>query len=231
MDKTSIIYHQKEDELKEYGERYKLLEKELSELASTDKLEEAQKIIAEGRIKLAPLAEEYAVNRTAAFILKKVREEFLQKTKNELLSGASQYLQKITRREYNEIMPPAEVSGDFTVLKNNHLKEEVGVLSRGTIEQLYFSIRISRIREINPPLPVIIDDGFVNFDHYHLEEALQIILQLSKTNQVFILTCHPYLIDYIYKSSYKAQYWVLESGKFLKTEPLELLQHLTGGKE
>ncbi|MDO9537084.1 MAG: hypothetical protein Q7J68_02060 [Thermoplasmata archaeon] len=71
---------------------------------------------------------------------------------------------------------------------------DVNELSRGTAEQLYLSLRFGYIQEINKcavPLPIIIDDIFVNFDPERFSSACNIIREISKTNQILYFTCHP----------------------------------------
>ncbi|HEY8803729.1 MAG TPA: hypothetical protein VIM42_01230, partial [Clostridium sp.] len=101
-------------------------------------------------------------------------------------------------------------------------------LSRGTKEQLFLAVRISRIKEIKPSLPVILDDSFVNFDIAHTRNTVKALVQLSKSHQIFVLTCHATLVELIIALSSKAQYFKLNKGKFTKTLGEDLLEYLKG---
>lgn len=61
-------------------------------------------------------------------------------------------------------------------------------LSRGTIEQIYFAIRMAAAETLlTEPVPVIFDDAFVFYDDKRLESALKWLSRQEK--QVIILTC------------------------------------------
>src|SRR5690554_2690226 len=90
------------------------IRRELDELATDEALKKSSLLIDEGRKELAYLAEEYAINKAAAFILKKVRKTFIQQTRDKLLAGASKYFREITRGEYKAVLPPENIlEGDF----------------------------------------------------------------------------------------------------------------------
>lgn len=201
--------------------------KELEELATEETLKNAAIMLDDAHKQLSYLVDEYAVYKTAAFILKKLRETFVQQTKDKLLSGASKYFREITGGEYKAILPPENIiEGDFqAILRDGTIQDSTELLSRGTTEQLFLAIRLSRIREIHPPLPVIIDDSFVNFDDFHLVETLNLVNELANTNQVFLLTCHPNLIELCTEDK-PVQYWKLEKGRFSKSTREDLIRYL-----
>lgn len=211
------------------GEQLSLQEK-LEELATTKKLEEAQRKIDEARAEIKPLAEKYAVYRVATFILGQVRTRFMDRARDTLLDQASKVLKKMTGGEYVRILPPDNLlEADFQALLHDGRKQgTVNILSRGTREQLFLAIRVSRLREIEPPLPVIVDDSLVNFDRYHLDNTVEILLDLARTHQLFILTCHPHLVECIAgKKNRETQYWKLEEGNFTLSTGEELIKVLS----
>ncbi|MEJ6951804.1 ATP-binding protein [Natronospora cellulosivora (SeqCode)] len=220
------LFNTKED-LKNLNKREQNLKNNLLDLSSDEKLKKASIIIDESRQDLSLLAEKYAVNKTAEYILKKVRETFIEQTKNKLLSGASQYFKKITNGEYKAILPVENImKGDFqALLSDGNVQDSTGTLSRGTSEQLFLAVRINRIREIKPALPVIVDDSFVNFDNFHLAETVKILKELSKTHQIFVLTCHPHFIN-LFEDDHNTQYWQLDKGHFAQTSKNDLINYL-----
>ena len=235
VDRVEESYNAKRrelDELIEELEREKnrlvSIQRELDELATDEALKKSALLIDEGRKNLSILAEEYAVKKTAAFILKKVREIFIQQTRDKLLAGASKYFREITRGEYKAILPTENIlESDFqAILKDGTIQESIDLLSRGTLEQLFLAIRISRIKEIEPALPVIVDDSFVNFDSSHLMETLTLIRELANTHQIFLLTCHPHLVESC-QEDIPIQYWRLEKGRFSRTSKEELVDYLS----
>ncbi len=62
-------------------------------------------------------------------------------------------------------------------------------------------------------LPVLLDDSLTNFDPGHAERTLETIAELTDDTQVFVLTCHPSLLDRI-ESRGDADYWCLDDGHF-----------------
>ncbi|MCB2298676.1 AAA family ATPase [Clostridium tagluense] len=201
---------------------------EIGALNSDEKLLKYEQDIREARSQLRPLAEKYAIYNTAALFLEKIRERFLENTKDKLLKGASDILREITSGEYKDIMPMEDLmQGDFkTVLRDESIMESSKGLSRGTKEQLFLAVRISRIKEIKPSLPVILDDSFVNFDIAHTKNTVKALVKLSKTHQIFVLTCHATLVELINSQCIQAQYFKLDKGKFTKSTGRDLQEYL-----
>ena len=62
-------------------------------------------------------------------------------------------------------------------------------LSRGTIEQIYFSVRMAAAETLaEEPIPIILDDVFAFYDDKRLESVLKWLSRQKK--QVIIFTCH-----------------------------------------
>lgn len=227
LEKARFELQELRKHLDEANKSYQGLEFELKQLSTTNRIEQAQKKIREARNSLRPLAEQYAVYRAAAFILKRVREEMVEKAKNQSLGLASEIFKLITGGDYNRILPSDELTtADFKAVQaDNCTQRTVDILSRGTREQLFLSVRLSRIRELDP-LPVIIDDSLVNFDLHHLKHTARLLTELSGRNQVFVLTCHPELVGIIAEQSDRAQYWRLEKGRFSLSKQEDLMKYL-----
>ena len=68
-------------------------------------------------------------------------------------------------------------------------KIPVDRLSRGTVEQIYFAVRMAAADMLlEEPMPVILDDVFAFYDDKRLESALKWLS--SQKKQVIIFTCH-----------------------------------------
>lgn len=216
------------DELDRLKNERQTLKDEILALNSDEMLLQYEQLIRESRSQLRPLAEKYAVYSTAALFLEKIRERFLENTKDKLLKGASDILSEITSGEYKDIMPLEDLmQGDFkTVLRDDSIVNSSRELSRGTKEQLFLAVRISRIKEIVPSLPVILDDSFVNFDIAHTKNTVKALVELSKTHQIFVLTCHASLVDLINQQAEYCQYFKLDKGKFTKSTGVDLKKYL-----
>lgn len=214
------------DSLNEKLQRVKI---EMDSLKTSEKIQDAQKLIDDGRASLEPLALKYAVYSAAEYILTKVQKSFIDNAKDSLLSGASNILSKITSGEYKTILPGDNLlMSDFkTITIDNQEQNSYEALSRGTGEQIFLSVRFNRIKETEAKLPIILDDPFVNFDSVHTRNTLQVISELSSENQIFILTCHPEIVELSQETFEKAQYWRLEKGNFELTSSSNLISYLS----
>lgn len=204
----------------------------MDKLATEEKLIKAENKINKARKNLKPLAEKYAVNRIASYMLEKYWQKFLNEKKDKLLGKASEIMSKITSGEYSKIEPLESLTEpNFKVHeKEGKIFDEIDHLSRGTREQLYMAIRINRIMEIEPSLPVIIDDSLVNFDPGHLRNLFKIINNLKDNNQIFFLTCHPEQIKFLDEQIDNKSFYSLENGNFESVKKVELINRLEENK-
>lgn len=216
------------EQIEKLKETRQNLKYKLEILRASENIEIGEENINDGRKGLMPLAKRYASLRAAEYILKKLQSNFIEKTKDSLLKGASEYIYEITKGEYTDILSPEDLTSlEFkTILQDGSIQNTPEVLSRATKEQLFLAIRLSRIKEIHPTLPLMLDDSFVNFDEKHTMQVVKILLELSKTNQIFITTCHPQIVEYIGKEAAEVQYWKLEKGKFALTDKDSLVKYL-----
>ncbi|HHU82484.1 MAG TPA: AAA family ATPase [Firmicutes bacterium] len=212
----------------ELKEEERKLQAELETLATTERLEKAQQQIDQARAGMRPLAEKYAVYSAAAFFLAKMRENFLERARDTLLKEAGKIFTRLTAGRYQQVLPGDDLRKvDFkAVMDNGNLAETTAVLSRATQEQLFLAVRLSRIKEIQVPLPVILDDSLVNFDRRHLERSVELLKELAGTHQIFVLTCHPHLVEAVQAAISPGQYWRLEEGKFSPVEAGDLVKYL-----
>ncbi len=219
------------DELEDLTQEQQSLQNKKEELAADDQLARARQKVRRGRKQLKPLAKEFAVKRAASFMLDKVRNRFIERVQDELLAPASEMLARMTEGEYQQILPQEDLTKvDFKLQLANEEVDTVEELSRGTKEQLFLAVRLSRIKEVNPPLPVILDDSLVNFDDYHRAQVMNLLGELAQTHQVFVLTCHANLVNHLAdRVAAEVQYWKLDAGRVEPTTAEELVDHLSCG--
>lgn len=134
-------------------------------------------------------------------------ERFREENQPDVLKNASVYLQKITDKKYSHIMVE-EKDGEVSALlvKNNHLKKRIEAisskLSKGTLHQLYLSLRLSLIDHLDrdkEKLPICFDELLVNWDDSRLGNNLVLLKEICKKRQVFMFTCHDWLATKIEK--------------------------------
>lgn len=232
LKKEMLIYNEQLHEalrsLEQLKEELQLIKIEVSNLAASEKVEEAQRLIDEGRLGLKPLAVKYSVYHAAEHILQAVQQDFLDNAKHKLLKGAGDIFSKITSGQYKTVLPGDNLlQTEYKAIGADENTEEASILSRGTAEQLYLSVRLSRIKELKNKVPIVLDDPFVNFDELHVKNTLDILSELSRENQIFILTCHTELIKLISNIKNDIQYWKLIKGKFEPSSSKELYDYLS----
>jgi uncharacterized protein YhaN len=71
-------------------------------------------------------------------------------------------------------------------------------LSQGTKEQLYIAIRFALVQSFKDiyRLPLIIDDGAVNFDSVRTGAFVDLLRKMRQEHQILLFTCHPHIRDY-----------------------------------
>lgn len=215
--------------LERLKEKRQELKTDISNLRTSEKLQKAQKQIDEARGQMEDLALKYAYYAGAEYVLEKVQKNFIEKAKDSLLTGASSILDRMTEGEIKSILPSDNLlQSDFKIEnKDKEMYKSVDILSRGTVEQLFLSVRINRIKEMEPKLPIILDDAFVNFDSIHTKNTLSIVNELVKDHQIFILTCHRELLEIINNINNEVQYWKLEKGKLKLSDFKSLSDYLS----
>ncbi|WP_040210682.1 hypothetical protein [Clostridium polynesiense] len=96
----------------------------------------------------------------------------------------------ITHNKYNEIKVSEEYSLVLRDIEENTLFN-AEYLSSGTFEQIYLSLRIAMINLIfkDKRVPIILDDAFVQYDDERLNNALKVIVELSRHKQIILFSC------------------------------------------
>jgi len=112
----------------------------------------------------------------------------------QIVKMASQFYGKLTENRYTEIeLTPAtlrvrRMDGDW---------RSVSQLSRGTAEQLDLAVKLAFavVMAQQVAMPVVIDDGFVNFDAQRREAAYRLLASISADIQVILFTADTTIAD------------------------------------
>lgn len=121
--------------------------------------------------------------------------EMMEKTVNDMQKGVGgkirrrtgEIFSELTDGKYSNILVEADMSMCVQTIQKSI---ELHQLSRGTLEQVYFALRmaVSEILCAEEKMPVILDDVFVMYDEKRLEKTLKWLV--DHREQVIILTCH-----------------------------------------
>ncbi len=133
---------------------------------------------------------------TTEHLLHSIKDEYERERQPVVLQEASEYLLRMTEGQYRRVWTPL---GEDTLRvedrDGNNLPIEV--LSRGTREQLFLSLRmamISLFARQGKQLPIVLDDVLVNFDTRRAEAAAQAFVDFAAAgHQLLIFTCHEHI--------------------------------------
>ena len=122
----------------------------------------------------------------AKWILKQLEEKVPTRVPL-ILDEASRIFSRLTMGQYTKILL---TDTQAKVQQANGQWMEAFYLSKGALDQLYVAIRFAFIFQLakKMKIPVLIDDGFVNFDRERLSIMLELMEELSRVTQVFYFT-------------------------------------------
>ena len=122
----------------------------------------------------------------AKWILKQLEEKVPTRVPL-ILDEASRIFSRLTMGQYTKVLL---TDTQAKVQQANGQWMEAFYLSKGALDQLYVAIRFAFIFQLakKMKIPVLIDDGFVNFDRERLSIMLELMEELSRVTQVFYFT-------------------------------------------
>ncbi len=176
------------------------LANQLEQMAKSDAAQRCGQRLHAQRGQLSEFAEQWVVNRLAQELLSRCIDRFTQDHEPALLGLTHQFLSKLTGGRYVAVDRAAGSDGSFCVRSANDEAIEPSRLSTGTREQLYLAIRmafITHYTEHHEPLPVLMDDCFVNFDDARTRLALQTLVSWKDSVQTILLSCHGRVVQQI----------------------------------
>ena len=167
-----------------------------------NKIEYEESHISEQIEKITTLKEEYAELQEQQEELeeknkclqatKQLLEKAYEKMKNTITPKFTQNLsnmvQKISNGKYQKVSIHEE-KGLIVELENGEYIP-ASLLSIGTIDQLYLSLRLSMLEEISEEkMPIILDEAFAYFDDERLKNSLLFLQEKAKEHQIILFTC------------------------------------------
>jgi len=136
--------------------------------------------------------EHAVVNR----VLERIRTDYEAHRQPETLEEASRYMAKLTGGEYRRVWTP--LANDVLLVENAAGESlSVDVLSRGTREQLFLSVRLALVANFarrGVRLPMVLDDVLVNFDVVRAQRAAEVLCEFAAGgHQLLVFTCHEHI--------------------------------------
>jgi hypothetical protein len=132
----------------------------------------------------------------ACKILDHIRSTYESQRQPETLQEASGYLQRLTQGRYQRVWTPL---GENTLRVDDAEGRSlpVEILSRGTREQLFLSLRMALAAGYarrGAALPLVLDDVLVNFDADRASAAAAVLRDFAAAgHQLLVFTCHQHI--------------------------------------
>ena len=121
-------------------------------------------------------------------LLEKAYEQMKKSVTPKFTQNLSNLIQKITDGKYRKVSIHEE-KGLIVELENGEYKS-ANLLSVGTIDQLYLSLRLAMLDEISQEkMPIILDEAFAYFDDERLKNSLLFLMEQAKEHQIILFTC------------------------------------------
>jgi len=141
-------------------------------------------------------AEEWARLSVAKSLLAKMMERLRETRFPQVLKKAESYMNYLTDGAYRSLHLMED--GQFYVKRRDGMLFSANELSQATAEQLYIALRFSLAEALGQefPSPIVIDDGFVNFDYNRTEKMARLLKKLSETRQVLLFTCQKHMLHF-----------------------------------
>lgn len=107
-----------------------------------------------------------------------------------LKSAISDNFNYVTSGNYKEVLIDKDMNISV-VNREGKVIDNISALSAGTLDQLYISLRLglSNLVSDNKRIPLILDDGFTQYDEPRLKKSLEMLSKESKKRQVILFTC------------------------------------------
>ena len=120
--------------------------------------------------------------------LAKARQELQRRFAPRISKRAQELLGQMTGGRYDRL----SLSEDLSLLAGAEQEETLHDAiwrSDGTVDQLYFALRLAVAEELTPEAPLILDDAFIRFDDTRLQAAMEILKQEAAEKQVILFSC------------------------------------------
>ncbi|MFS0782982.1 AAA family ATPase [Bacillus sp. 1P06AnD] len=143
-------------------------------------------------------AREWMKLSLAKALLEKTVDQYKKETLPAILRQATDYTSLITDGKYVSLQWGQEEEG-LVLQRKDGLLFEAKEVSRGTQEAIYIGLRLALAQHSyqEDPLPIIIDDSFVNLDLRRLRKIIELLKEMQVRHQIILFTCHEYIVEHL----------------------------------
>ena len=203
-----------EEKLASLQEQFGRLDERREQLESAEELSALRQRRNGLMAELTDAARRWSVLTICLRFLQEARQIYEKDRKQPVVRESEQFFRTITNSQYQTIVAP-HGEESLQVIGANGSRYDLDMLSRGTAEQLYLSLRFGYIQEFGRrarPLPVVMDDILVNFDPQRVRAAVSTMLELASKNQILFFTCHPETVSLFEELDKNIPVWELKGG-------------------
>ena len=143
------------------------------------------------------IVREWRALAIAASLLAETQRDVERESQPAVLRRASQVLSAVTSSRYDRLLQ-SEDQRELLVLDATSGRKSVEQLSRATVEQVYFSLRLGLAEEgaqCGALLPLVIDDVLDTFDPKRSRAMAHQLVELGRRHQILVFTCRPETCD------------------------------------
>ncbi len=169
------------------------LQVEIEQMVRAEESSSLAQTLEVSRARARQLARSWAVKTLAWRLVGRARQTFERERQPFVLQRAAQHFARLTAGNYVRVYHPLEEESQLRVETAEGISRLPEALSRGTAEQLYLALRLGFVEDFSrerDPLPLLMDDIFVNFDGPRASRALEVLGEMARHHQVLVFTCH-----------------------------------------
>lgn len=138
-----------------------------------------------------------------ASLLREADRQFREEHQPDVLKRASEYLNMVTSGRYTHIINLEDEDEEerlSVISKSGEDRLIAFPLSGGTLDQIYLAFRLAVIDHLDEAyerLPLVLDEVLINWDDQRFEAGMQILSRIAQKRQVFLFTCHDWIVKRI----------------------------------
>lgn len=186
LDNWGEFLHRANSNLQLQRQEYKFYLQTLS--FSAYSIYELEKLIEEKSENIAKAEFEYEAYTLALEILDRALNELNQNFTPKLRAICESYLSKLSLNKYSKVVSDKDLN--LSVFDEEYQEyKKAESLSKGTLEQLYFALRLSLLDLLDEKcyLPLLLDDPFVHYDGKRKEAALKVLGDVAQKRQLVLM--------------------------------------------
>ncbi|MFX3673782.1 MAG: AAA family ATPase [Paenisporosarcina sp.] len=185
-EQSQLILKTRNDLLEEKA----LLKQQTNSLLSDEHYGQTLQQFEQMKAELSELAHKWSVNKAVTEAIRQTMHNLKEKRLPFVLEKAQQFFTHLTNGRYDSL--EVNENGIFEVVNPKGIRFGIAELSQATKEQAYISLRFALAESLidTVPLPLIMDDPFVHFDRFRVQQMVQLMTELETSHQFMYFTCH-----------------------------------------